>query len=174
MLCSALALNACEEPRAKFVFDEVTLEYTASDENILDAFAATFYLEGTDEPFDGKATMKGVKAPKMIWFFEEGKVLKVDSYNRKDQRLRSNVYEDGHTIASRTWYDDGELWVEWSKESGITREYYPSGQLKSEVPWSDQQVINGTVRLFDEEGNLMEQHEYVNGVIMKSENSTSE
>ncbi len=165
-----LALTgACEEPKARFVFDEVTLEYTANDENILDAFAATFFIEGTEEPFDGEATMVGALAPKMIWYFEKGKVKQVDSYNRKDQRLRSNVYEDGHTIASRTWYDTGELWVEWSKESGITKEYYINGQVKSEVPWSDEEIINGTVKYFDEDGTLLEQHEYVNGVVMKSE-----
>jgi hypothetical protein len=169
ILCLSVLFIVCEDRRSAFVFDEVTLEYQADDQDLMAAFGETFYLQGTDQPFDGKATMKGAMAPKMVWTFEEGKVKQVDSYNVRDVRLRSNVYEDGHTIASRTWYESGELWVEWSKESGFTREYYESGQLKSEVPWSDKRVIDGTVKLYDEEGNLVEQHEYVNGVKMKSE-----
>lgn len=164
LFCFLFLFSACEQRRSKFIFDEVTLEYQADDEDLMKAFGSIFYLEGTDDPYTGSGTMTGVLAPKMVWQFEDGFVKQVNSYNDQDVRLRENVYQDGQTIASRTWYSTGELWVEWSKEGGFTKEYFISGELKSEVPWSSDGVIDGTVKLWDEEGNLINEEVYKNGV----------
>lgn len=162
LLCATFAFS-CGQQRSRLVMEEITLEYETKD-NTLDIFSQIFYVKGTSDPYSGSGKMPANDGAYNRWTFDNGRLVKVETVNSQNVRIRENVYKEGYQIKSSSWYETGEKWIEWDKLELLTKEWHKNGNLKSEVPWNDLGAIDGVVKIWDEDGELLSQERYKNGL----------
>lgn len=158
--------------RSKFIFEEVTLEYIP-EENVIAIFGKDFYEEGTDNLFTGKGSLLGNEGARNQWTFENGKLVKVEVFNKDNARLRENVYQNGKQIHSSSWYETGEKHIEWDKQAALTKEWHKNGELKSQIPWNEIGQVDGVVFTWDEEGNVLTEEEFKGGIKLEDSSLTA-
>lgn len=90
--------------------------------------------------------------------------LKSAAPKKRDSMLPPRNPPNGIT---KTFYPSGELYAEWSysggKQDGVTRIYHKNGKLQSEMSYK-QGVLDGISAVYAENGRRISRNEYQNGL----------
>ena len=81
-------------------------------------------------------------------------------YHKNGNIKDEGFYKDGELHGVRKmFYENGMILVEMSYENGkihcLKKLYHDNGKLKEESKWENDDLITGSVKNFDEEGNLI-------------------
>jgi len=114
--------------------------------------------------FDKNGNKKGV------WksFYNSGKLKQESNYNNGLLNGYLKEYDEDGKLLKATLYIDGvaQLYAEELATLDIKKEYYPNGTVKKEGTYDVTGKEHGTLKFYDEKGNLMDIKIYRHGILL--------
>lgn len=127
-------------------------------------------------PFTGTQELRFVKNDSLFakTVFENGITKNVSAYFKDGDSTNQYSYEYGYIgehFKVVKHYRDGLLMEEWKdaapNELGYHKQWHANGKLKYEAYFEDNIEYEDLMTLYDEEGNIIEQERYENGILIE-------
>ncbi|MEX0608083.1 MAG: hypothetical protein WD016_04145 [Balneolaceae bacterium] len=149
----------------KHLYPDVLLTTAPNEEDKLQ------YLK-SGEPFTGTQTYRYTKTDSLysVTTFQEGFRSQSTGYSQDNGSVLWRIAFIGSEISKREeYYADGTKKMEWllagpGVEESYTKYWHENGQLSFEMFWNEQNQYHGVMTKWDEEGNILEQESYENGL----------
>jgi len=125
-----------------------------------------FYEDG--HPLGEMTYIDGERNGSQKMFGPDGKIIK-DEFIKAEPKsivIPDKVVGDGQNGITKTYFASGELKSEVNyingRMNGIAKTYFENGKLKSETPYLENK-INGLVNVYNENGHIKSESQFTNG-----------
>lgn len=150
------------------------------------------YIKGDSSPFTGTLVLKlgdyveytepyenGILNGDKTWYDSTGNIMMIETYvdgkvngeqitYYPNAKMRSVVYYRANRITGLDWYnqDGKQIYRErFNNGNGMWTNFYDDGKIHEEGPYQNF-LKNGTWKIYNEKGNLVETRTYKNGTII--------